>query len=326
MDFRTTFPIIASPFKVNYDTPVMLTGSCFANEIGDKMAEGKMKVMINPTGTVYNPVSIRNSIRLAADNKITGADELYFFREKYMSFLHYTDFTSEHQSETLNKINNSTLKAHYFLQSASFLVVTFGTARVYRLKESGEIVSNCHKLPQDLFTSELLTVEEVVTVWTELLDLLRKFNNKLRVIFTVSPVRHIKDGAHGNQVSKSVLFLAIEELLAQNNTSYFPAYELLMDDLRDYRYYADDMLHPSGPAIDYIWEAFTGTFFEKQTLDLWKEISKINLAMKHILSAKGGSSTKQFASAMLARISSVNTRYPKIDLSAEESYFRSLQV
>ena len=149
-------------------------------------------------------------------------------------------------------------EASLFLKNAGFLFITFGTARIYRWKKTGLVVSNCHKIPSGQFTSELLSVKEIVELWTNQLDRLSELFPNLRVIFTISPVRHLKDGAHGNQVSKSVLFLAVEELLGHSSKpQYFPAYELLMDDLRDYRFYDDDMIHPSDSAINYIWEAFS---------------------------------------------------------------------
>jgi hypothetical protein len=327
MNLRTIFKIESSPRKIGYTTPVMFAGSCFASEIGEKMAEGKMKVLINPSGTVYNPVSINNTIRLVADNKLLNADDLYFSKGRYISFLHYTDFTSENRDYTLEKINSITERAHQFLKNASFLFITFGTSRVYRFTQTREIVSNCHKLPAALFTKELLNVDFIVNQWLELLDHLQKFNKNLKVIFTISPVRHWKDGAHGNQVSKSILFLATEQLLNHPIVEgYFPAYELLMDDLRDYRYYADDMLHPSTRAIEYIWNSFTESYFEPSDAARWKELYNIRKSLHHRLGDSTPSARKEFASTMLTQISKFRTKNPDIDLTDEISYFRRIEA
>jgi hypothetical protein len=254
------------------------------------------------------------------------AEELFSYNGRYMSFLHYTDFTSEDPLFTLEKINNSTLKAHRFLKDASFLFITFGTARVYRLVNGGQIVSNCHKLPHELFVQEMLTLEEIVKFWLDLLNMLHSFNSKLKVIFTISPVRHWKDGAHSNQLSKSALFLATEELLRHPIVEgYFPAYELIMDDLRDYRFYADDMLHPSATAIDYVWDAFTNCYFDTSSLSLWKEVRNICRSVRHRLSNSPPSATREFASAMLSRISAFSTKNPGIDFSDEIAYFNGIE-
>lgn len=264
MDLRTTFTIDPSRDRISYNTPVMFIGSCFASEIGDKMGEGKMDVLINPAGVVYNPVSVGNTIDMLIENKIFETKDLYSYKGISLSFSHYTDFTSDNALQVLAKINSATDKAAHFLKRARFLFITFGTARIFRFNETGKVVSNCHKLPSSQFTREILSVDQITSAWDDILNRLHSFNPDLRVIFTVSPVRHWKDGAHGNQVSKSILFLAVEKLLGHNIVSgYFPAYELLMDDLRDYRYYADDMLHPSRTAIDYIWNAFTGCYFDE---------------------------------------------------------------
>jgi hypothetical protein len=325
MNLRTTFSIEPSTGKIDYSTPVMLAGSCFASEIGDKMTEGKMKVLVNPTGTLYNPVSICNTIRLVAENRMLRAEDLFSYNDRYMSFLHYTDFTSDNPIDTLDKINRSTAKAHQFLSNASFLFITFGTSRIYRLAKSGEIVSNCHKLPAEMFRQEVLSSEEIVSLWLGLLDMLYTFNKNLRIIFTVSPVRHWKDGAHGNQVSKSILFVAVEQLLQHPMVEgYFPAYELLMDDLRDYRYYAEDMLHPSGTAIEYVWNAFTASYFDKAALEVWKEARNLCKALKHRLYDSSPASKKDFATGMLSRISEFCAKNPGIEFPDEIKYFRDL--
>jgi hypothetical protein len=325
MNLRTTFTIDPSKSKINYNTPVMFIGSCFASEIGSRMADGRIPVLINPSGVVYNPVSVGHTIDLLLEDRVFTTSDLYKYKGVNLSFLHYTDFSSEDVSRTLNKINSSTQKAHLFLKQTHFLFITFGTARVYRFKENDEIVSNCHKLPSNLFSREILTVEEIVSAWNDILNKLHAFNSDLRVIFTISPVRHWKDGAHGNQLSKSILFLAVEKLL-ENPTSggYFPAYEFVMDDLRDYRYYAEDMLHPSQTAIDYIWKAFSDCYFDSETADLWKEVQSIIKARNHRFLSDSTSGKREFANTILKKIAAIEKKAPDINLADDRSYFLNL--
>jgi hypothetical protein len=220
------------------------------------------------------------------------------------------------------QINHRSAQAAKFLSDARFLFITFGTARVYRWKTSGRIVSNCHKIPASHFTHELLTVDDITALWTSQLDKLSKMYPGLKIVFTISPVRHWKDGPHGNQVSKSTLFLAVEKLLGHpSNPGYFPAYELIMDDLRDYRFYADNMLHPSETAMEYIWNVFSECYFDRDTLDTWKEIEKLTKALSHRIQSGSEKNRKVFAEAMLKKIDSVCSKRPYLDLSHERSYF-----
>jgi len=326
MDLRTTFSIPPSDSRISYSSPVMFAGSCFANEIGKRMAEGKMKVLINPAGTVYNPVSIANTIDLVIENRMMKAGELYSSHGRYMSFLHYTDFTSEDPLFTIEKINKSTREAHLFLKEASFLFITFGTAMIYKLADTLQVVSNCHKLPPGMFLQEMLTVDEIVNIWNGLLGRLHSFNPNLKVIFTISPVRHWKDGAHKNQLSKSALFIATEELLRHKVVQgYFPAYEIVMDDLRDYRFYANDMLHPSEKAIDYVWDAFADCYFEPSSLSVLKEVRNLGRSVHHRLSDSSPAARREFASVMLKRILAFGQKNPLIDFSNEIAYFKGIE-
>jgi len=325
MELRTRLNIEPSADKITYSDKVMFIGSCFASSIGKQMEMGRMQVMINPAGTVFNPVSVLNTIDTIISEKEYLEGDLYYYDGNYISFNHYTSFSSEDPLITLEKINNNSKHALTFFKEAKFLFITFGTARVYRRKKSGKIVSNCHKLPQEEFISEILTVNDIVSSWVKELDRLHALYPRLKIVFTISPVRHWKDGAHGNQVSKSVLFLAIEELLAHPaSPQYFPAYELVMDDLRDYRFYNDDMFHPSTAAINYIWEEFSACYLESKTLKIWKEVLGITRAFNHRLTGRSSERIKQFAEKMLTQISDLENKVPTIDLSQERDYFNSL--
>jgi len=325
MNLRTSFKIEPSPHRITYDDRVMLIGSCFATSIGEQMERGKMSVMINPAGTVYNPVSVCNTLDSITAGEDFKKDQLYFHDGMWLSFYHYTDFSSEDPVKTLDKINSKIKEASSFLKNCGFLFITLGTARIYRWKKTGLVVSNCHKIPSEQFGSELLSVKEIVDLWTIQLDRLLLLYPNLRVIFTISPVRHLKDGAHGNQVSKSVLFLAVEELLSHpSGPQYFPAYELVMDDLRDYRFYDDDMIHPSDSAINYIWEAFSGSYLDVKAVKIWNEALKITKARNHRFNTDSGSKKKDFANKLLNHISEIERIVPSIDFSEERSYFLDL--
>ena len=322
MELRTTFTIDPYKNKITYNDPVLFIGSCFASSIGSQLEMGHMLVLINPAGAVFNPVSVCNTLDTITGGKEFLPEDLHFYDGTWLSFYHYTDFSSEDPSMVLEKINRRSKEALGFLKHARFLFVTFGTARVYKYKATDLIVSNCHKIPADQFESKLLTVNEIVDLWTEQLNRLHTLYPQLQVVFTISPVRHWKDGAHGNQVSKSVLFVAIEELLKHKTSpGYFPAYELVMDDLRDYRFYNDDMLHPSSSAISYIWDSFTDCYLSNSTLNTWKEVAKITRSLSHQFNSDSGVNKNHFAEKMLKQISVMKSKVPGIDLSMEENHF-----
>ena len=326
MELRTTFSIESSKRKITYNDPVMFIGSCFASSIGSQLEIGHMPVMINPAGAVFNPVSVCNTLNTITSGKEFAIEDLYFYDGTWLSFYHYTDFSSEDPLIVLEKINRRSKEALSFLKHARFLFVTLGTARVYKYKASDLIVSNCHKMPADQFESKLLTVNEIVDLWTEQLNRLHLLYPQLQVVFTISPVRHWKDGAHGNQVSKSVLFVAVDELLKHKTApQYFPAYELVMDDLRDYRFYDDDMLHPSGSAVNYIWEAFAGCYLNNYTINTWREVVKITKALNHRFNTESVIKKKDFAERILKQITDIKTKVTTIDLSREEDYFLKMR-
>ena len=325
MELRTTFSIEPSPQKITYTDPVMFIGSCFATSIGNQLELGRLPVMINPAGTVFNPVSVCNTLNTITSKKKYDPADLFKYEDTWISFDHYTNFSSSGTEEILDKINTKSAEALKFLTGARFIFITFGTARVFRWSESGKIVSNCHKIPSARFTHELLSPDYIVSLWIDQLDKLKSLFPDLRVVFTISPVRHWKDGAHGNQVSKSVLFVAVEKLLEHpSKPAYFPAYELVMDDLRDYRYYKDDMLHVSDMAVDYIWEAFGSCYFDKTTAGLWNEVAKISKAVSHRLQTEDKNQIRKFAENILSRIDLITEKNPFINLKKEKKYFLGL--
>ena len=274
--FQTKIDIPVSEITISYDDCIMTVGSCFAENIGNKLKDVYFDTDINPFGVLYNPVSIKNSLELLLQNNPFTPEDIFENKSLWQSFAHSSRFTGLSEVECLNNINSRLISSVYFLQKTNVLMITFGTARVFREKKSGRVVSNCHKLPSTDFERCILTENEIVTDYTDLLVTLQSLCPDLNIIFSVSPIRHWKDGAHENNISKSILLMAIDELQKQHkNVHYFPAYEILLDELRDYRFYAPDMLHPSEVAVDYIWSRFSETYFTDHTLQLKKRLEQL---------------------------------------------------
>ena len=265
MKLQTIVEIVPSSWKIGYEDKILMLGSCFSDEIGEQMKQRNMSVTCNPFGTLYNPLSIANAIHSSfvhCTSYIVHHDGLWH------SMMHHGSFSRPTKEEAEEAVKASIETMQNALREATVVIVTFGTAWVYEM--NGEVVANCHKLPADRFTRRRLTVEEIVTAWQPIIE---RYPDK-HWIFTVSPIRHIKDGLHENQLSKSTLLMAIEQLLdnrqsivprQSSNRHYFDSYEILLDELRDYRFYADDLVHPSSLAVNYIWERFADTFCTPQT-------------------------------------------------------------
>lgn len=283
MKFRTEIFISPGKFKISHACKIAIYGSCFAENMASKFLDAGFSIDLNPFGIAYNPFSLSQNLNRLLDNKRFSMNDLFEDNGIYHSFLHHSRFSGTGPDEVLLKINSRMEESSAFLQTADWLIITLGTAYVYRLQSTGNVVSNCHKLPAKLFTYNRLTIEMIVKEWNDLIVRLQTLHPSLRILFTVSPIRHWKDGAHDNQLSKSILLLSVEELLQKHSHCfYFPAYELVLDDLRDYRFYAGDMLHPSSQAIDYVWEKFKETWFDDETLKKAQEFAKIHQTMKHI--------------------------------------------
>ena len=280
--FQTKVEIPFSEVKIDYEDKIMTLGSCFAQNIGKKMQEVWFETDINPFGVLYNPVSILKSIELLLENKTFTESDLFENRGLWQCFSHSSMFSDVTSQKCLAKINERCQRASHFLFHADFLLITFGTAWVFEEKTSGKVVSNCHKLPANHFVRSRLTVEEIVNDYYLLISKLQNLFPRLKLIFSVSPIRHWKDGAHENNLSKSTLLLAINELEKKfSHVQYFPAYEIQMDELRDYRFYAADMLHPSDVAVDYIWKRFSETYFDDVTQKMKKEMEQLLGDLSH---------------------------------------------
>lgn len=320
LEFRTKVDVQPFPFSLGYSTPMFFCGSCFTENIGSMMHERKLPIIINPFGVVYNPMSVKLVIERILSSKLFDESELNFRNGLWYSYLHHTSFSSPDKEKCLELINTEQIKAADFVKKAQCLLVTFGTARVYYLKQSAEPVANCHKIPAKEFENRLLNVDEIVKEWSPLIDKLLKLNPDLKIVFTISPVRHWKDGAIDNQHSKSILNVAVHELLNAypKNAFYFPAYEILMDDLRDYRFYADDMLHPSQVAVEYIWEKFKISIIDSNTQKLMVDVEKVISAVNHRPFNPDTKEHRAFLVSTLKQIKSLRSVNPRLDFSKEE--------
>ena len=265
MKLQTIVDIKPSEWKIGYEDKILMLGSCFSDEIGRQMEERKMQVTCNPFGTLYNPLSIANAIQSSA---VSHQPSVVFYDGLWHSMAHHGSFSRATREEAEKAVADSVETMQRALKEATVVIVTFGTAWVYELSANSHqpsvIVGNCHKMPEKWFSRRRLSVEEIVDAWQ---PILAQYADK-KWLFTVSPIRHVRDGLHENQVSKATLLMAVEAIRSQHSeVSYFPSYEILMDELRDYRFYADDLVHPSGMAVEYIWERFCETFCTSQTIN-----------------------------------------------------------
>ena len=324
MNLYTPVELPANLPRLMHADRLMLLGSCFATNIGIKLTDAKFSCNINPYGVLYNPLSISAALREISKRKTYTPDQLFFFRECWHSPMHHGDFSSAEIEETLQRINDRLQEAQQSLNHLDYLLLTFGTAWVYASKDTGRIVANCHKQPEQNFVRRKLSVEEIVLDYKALLAELLVQNPTLKIIFTVSPIRHVRDGLHANTLSKATLLLAIEQLQEAfpEHVFYFPAYELLMDELRDYRFYAEDMVHPSELAIRYVWERFVETCISTDALQIMEESENIRKALSHKPFHPESDEYKRFLGQIVLKIDQLSGKYPYLDFKKEREICR----
>jgi hypothetical protein len=325
VNLTTTVDISESHDKIDYGDRLMLLGSCFAENIGLKMSESRFDIHINPFGTLYNPMSVAMAcMRMLNPVRFEGKD-LFFYNGLYGSFLHHSSFSKPDPEDCLKNMNDALESSAKRFKDLSCLIITFGSAYIYYFKENGEIVANCHKRQETDFLRERASVEKITEEWSELIPDLLKVNPTLKIIFTVSPIRHFRDGAHNNQISKATLLLSVQRLMEMypESVSYFPAYEIMMDELRDYRFYAEDMIHPSPLAINHIWERFCETYMTGVTRNLIHEINGLNKSLNHRLLNNNNEGYKIFLKQTLLKIERLKEKNPYICLTKEESEIKN---
>lgn len=321
MNFTTPIELPIGLPPITHAQQLLLLGSCFAENIGKLLEDNAFRCDVNPFGILYNPLSVSEALREILSGKQYDEADLFFFRGCWHSPMHHGAFSAASATEALQQINSRLLQAHQRVNNTDWLLITWGTAFVYQQKASGRIVSNCHKQPEKLFTRRLLTVDGIVGEYTPLLKELLAQNPALKVLFTVSPIRHARDGMHANQLSKATLLLAIEQLQTAfpETIFYFPSYEIVLDELRDYRFYADDMLHPSPTAIRYLWDRFSTVFFSDETKKIMQECESIRKALSHRPFHPDSEEHKRFLGQIVLKIERLNGKYPYLEFGKQIS-------
>ncbi len=323
-DFRTIFPPFSSEVKISHEDRTLCIGSCFAEHIGGRLEQFKFPVLLNPFGIVYNPVSISQVFKRILSGEEFQAEDLFENLGLWHSFAHHGSFSHPDKKLALENINQALSGAHAFLKNANRLIVTFGSANVFVLKKTGGVVANCHKLPGQEFERRRLSVREAAESLGAVFEKLQAFTAPpLEVVLTVSPVRYLRDGLIENQRSKATLLLAAEELCkAFPFVRYFPSYEILIDDLRDYRFYAEDMAHPNCLAVDYIWKYFEAAFFEEKTKRLCRQIEKIALAAGHRPFHSQSAEYQSFLKKQMEAVKELEKEFPHLNFSREKEFFK----
>lgn len=281
---KSTFQLHKSEIEICFQDKVLFLGSCFSENINEKLVERKFDSRSNPFGIVYNPISIFNILDFVIEEKTFTKNDLFLHNEIWNCYDFHSDMSGLEVEKVLQNINDKILETRVFLKETNVLFITFGTAWVYETNK--EIVANCHKVASKEFEKRLLTVAEIETKAKSTLAKLKQYNEKIKIVFTLSPVRHLKDGFVENNLSKSILLLVINQLQTEKNIAYFPAYELVIDDLRDYRFYKEDLVHPNNLAINYIFEQFQNVFFTEKTISLLVKVEKLLKAFQHRIKYK----------------------------------------
>jgi hypothetical protein len=325
MDLMLPVNIPKSPREIHHQQKILSIGSCFTEHIGNALVEYKFEVLQNPNGILFDPMAVCSSIVSYIQQKQYTQEDLFPLNELWHSWNHHSRFSHPDPEQALTKINASQQEAHQFLKNADWLIITLGSAFSYKLLEHNYLpVANCHRAPAQWFQKHLSTLDEIIARLDNTIHQLFHLNPKLQIIFTISPVRHIRDGVVDNNRSKARLIEAVHHLVNKfDRLYYFPSYELVIDVLRDYRFYAEDMVHPNYLATGFVLEHFTKTYMSEATLVLIEELKKLAIARKHRSAHPGTEAHKKFLQSHLAKTLDLKQRYPYLDLESEIAYFSS---
>ena len=329
MQFRAEF--FPKPFtvKIKHTDKLMLVGSCFTEQIGNKLAAHKFQVLENPNGILFNPISIAKSVTSYTEERVYAEEDLFFHNELWASRAHHTRFSGPDKTAVLKNINESQTTANKFIKNADWLLLTLGSAFVYEWRDiAGQknyenVAANCHKIPTDKFNRRLTDPQEIQEVLKKMSVAVRNINPSVKIIYTISPVRHLREGFIDNNRSKANLINAVHSLINDNDVFYFPAYELIMDDLRDYRFFAEDLVHPNYAATNYVWEKFLAAVTDESSQDLLKEINEINAAANHKSFNPSSEAHKNFLRKNLERLKKLQVLHPYLQFDNEVLYFNS---
>jgi hypothetical protein len=306
MILRTELNLLPSSYKLTHKDKLLTIGSCFSQVIGERLVKNKFEGVVNPFGAVFNPISIFRLLENSVSDNFSILDSSVEAKSVWFNYHVHSEIYGVNKEDIDLKLTNKLKGICQYLFEANTLIITLGTAFIYRLKSNNEIVANCHKQTASEFIKELLSVEEIVSSFIELRNQLKIKNSKLKIILTVSPVRHTKDTLQLNSVSKSVLRLACHDIVNRfPEVDYFPSYEIMMDDLRDYRFYKEDLIHPTEVAEEYIWDKFSDTYFGVVTKEIIKEWSSVYKALQHKPFREDTSEYKKFLSETLKRLESL---------------------
>jgi len=330
MQFQLPINIKQPGTRISYRDKIVLMGSCFTEHIGNSLQELKFSVLQNPNGILFDPISVCNSLVSYIENKKYKESDLFLLNEVWNSWEHHSRFSNINVKECLEGINASQRTAHSFLKEADWLIVTLGSSFSYKLTQeaikaglqNGAGVANCHRAPTQWFNKHLLSIDEIISQLDTTYHRLKQFNPKLEIIFTISPVRHIRDGVIENNRSKARLIEAVHHMVNKfPGLYYFPAYELVIDVLRDYRFYDIDMVHPNYPATEFVMDKFKENFIDEESQQLMEEVKKIVIARKHKPFQPETNAHKNFLKTNLEKVKELQAKFPFLDLADELSYF-----
>lgn len=319
MKFRTDIKCLPGSVKIDHQSNVVLLGSCFSEHMEEKFNYFKFSTFANPFGILFHPKAIENAVQHCINQTLYQHTDLIEYKEIWLSLEHHSRFDQRDQQQVLKSINKKIEIGYQALQKASHVIITLGTSWVYKWKNDKRIVGNCHKIPQKYFSKELLSSQEILISLRQIMAHIRSINKNVSFIFTVSPVRHLKDGFTENTLSKALLHKALHELLDDESVHYFPAYEIMMDDLRDYRFYKNDLVHPNEMAVDYIWELFKKSWISEISIETMIKIEDIQKSLSHRAFDPESEAHKKFLRNLELKIEHLQTSYPQIKFKKKGS-------
>ncbi len=314
MKWKTDLILVPSLQPFGLSDSIFTIGSCFAETMGKRLVDNKFNALVNPFGTLYNPISIHHSLKSAVDIMMPANNEYIVNQDVHYHYQFHSNFSALDKPALKKKINESLQTCNQFLKTSNYLIITYGSAFVYIQNEIDMVVANCHKMPASHFSKHLLKAEVITDSFLHIYQKLKSFNPKLKIILTVSPVRHLKDTIELNSVSKSTLRLACHQLAEKFDVDYFPAYEIMMDDLRDYRFYKTDRIHPTEEAEEYIWNKFAEKYFDQNAKNILEDWKEIKMALAHRSSYPSTVSHQAFLKSVLKKLDGLKNQ---IDVSEE---------
>lgn len=320
MEFRLEFD--PKPFleKITINNKIFLIGSCFTEHMYGYLSGYKFQCIQNPHGTLFNPISMFKATEQYLSCKIIHQDELFNHQGIWSHWDFHSKLSDSQQEYAVSKMNSAIHESHHFLKETDWIIITLGSGFVYEFNQD-QIVANCHKVPGNQFSKRLLTIEEIKHAFDAMYSKLKSFNNKIKLVFTISPVRHLRDGFIENNRSKALLHHVVGELVNDNDILYFPSFELIIDDLRDYRFYAEDMVHPNYQATQYVWEKFCAACIDGKTRAFMKELEQLFQAMKHKPMHPESQDHQHFREKYKAIAVDLSKRFPALDWEKEIAYF-----